>query len=142
MSKRFIVATFADKTTLTRTTTSPSLAWAWRANATWKHNGIPMTNATGFSSSHELADKAARLNSKYMDNLTVEIVPAVEHKVPVKAKPSGAFRVRRTWQPSTKGNWKFIKDGKSHRRFDSRVEAQTYIESMYANNCIATYEIV
>lgn len=145
MTKRYIVATFADKTTLTRTTTNPSLSWAWRANATWKHNGIAMTNATGFSSSCELADKAARLNSKYMDNLTVEIVPAVEVAKPGKPKPekSSAFRVRRTWQPITKkASWKFVKAGKPHLRFVSRAEAQAYIDGMMKSGCIASYEIV
>lgn len=145
MTKRYIVATFKDGSQLTRTTTNPDLKWAWRATFI-RNNDKKPGEASGFSSTRELAEKAANVgNLKYIHDLTTEIARADEESKPVKAK-AGGFRIKRNWGHGAE-NWKFIKDGKAHLRFTTRDEAEKYIErtkTTYENTAgeSASYEIV
>ncbi len=142
MAKRFIVATFANGHTLTRTTQNTDLAWAWKATWINKHTLKPGV-ASGFSSRRDLAEKAASVgNGKYITDLKYEVVPAVEVVKPVKAKPNKGYRVQRTWNTDAVTGFRFIKDGKSHKRFSTLHKAEEFITAMKDAGCPAHYKIV
>jgi hypothetical protein len=91
MTSRYITATFANGAMITRTTTNPNLAWAWKASGNYKGKhaigGSGAGSNSGFSSTQHLAEKEARKHSKYWPiDFTFEVVKAVEAPKPKRVR--------------------------------------------------------
>lgn len=132
MSKRFIVATFANGHKLTRTTTNSDLAWAWKATYIRKDGSVG--GSTGFSGRRDLAEKAANGYGKYGSNLVAEIVATVEEAKPVK--PSTKGLPWRIIESTTYNNGsRFVRGEKrAYLRYATRAEADKVAEAMTAES--------
>lgn len=150
MSKRFIRAVFSDGKDITRTTTNDKLAWGWRARWTYANDmHIPINRRgksyenAGFASTENLARQAANQYGFQGANVQIEVVAVMVLPEPLKPKPNVGDSVR-IIRKFSNGAENFLKDGRTHRRWTSRAEAQAWIEWQLRKfpNALVTYRIV